>query len=70
MMSRVTMLLIVFLESDLLLITRCLDIVPLMEDVVGRVHDDGGDYHEVPEWRNTSRAEHRLVVVTSAGKHT
>jgi len=70
MVSRMTVLLIVFLESDLLLIARCLNIVTLVEDVVGRIHNDRGDYHEVPEWCNASRTEHRLVVVTSAGHHT
>uniref|UniRef100_A0A7S4TAA1 Secreted protein n=1 Tax=Ditylum brightwellii TaxID=49249 RepID=A0A7S4TAA1_9STRA len=52
MVSRMTVLLIVFLESDLLLIARCLNIVTLVEDVVGRIHNDRGDNHEVPEWRN------------------
>lgn len=61
-MSTLSMLLIVFLQCNLLLLPGSLDVCSLVENVVLGVHDDRCCNHQVPERLGTSDLEKRTVV--------
>ena len=63
------MLLIVFSQSQFLLLPVCLNMGSLVEDVVLGVHDDGGSNHEVPQRLDTASPEQRPVIRSGVCEH-